>query len=359
MGEVVSVVATSPYATDGVRDHAALLSAELERQGVQTETVVVDWRGEGVKSAFRTLRELRSRRPSRILLHMSHLSWSKRGLPLGFLCVVALCQRAAPTVIWVHDPDRVNGSGIPHRVVSWLKGCALQTATAVTRGVIVAVEPEQVFWATARVRKKLTFCPSPSNIGRRKRIPPADMFTVAMFGNLIGVGHDAERVQGIGVSIAGQIGPYRLRLLGSGDTEPATLQTLRDVGVVLDRSGGSAAEVAAKLAASHVFVAYRYGLSARSGSLAAAVACELPVVGFVGSETGEGMVELGAVLLPDYSPDGLASAVADLSRDPERQASLAAINGRAADTLYSWAVIGARVAAVLENGIHDAGLEHA
>jgi len=80
---------------DGVQDYCKQLAGALEQHGVELNLVRVDWAGKGWWSALRELRrECKAWRGQWILLQFTALAWSRHGIPLGALAVLAIVRRS-------------------------------------------------------------------------------------------------------------------------------------------------------------------------------------------------------------------------------------------------------------------------
>lgn len=335
---VAAVRARARTSADGVADHASRLGERLRSIGWEYREVVVDWRGEGVISATVTLtRSLR--RGELVVLHYSHLGWSRRGLPFGFLGVLALCRSRGRVVVWIHDPCLGDNRGFLRRFARGAKGLALYVATRMNQAV-VTVDPAQIRWLRRSLLTRVAFCPSPSNVGKTKRVPPRDLFTVTCFG--IGAsGRDFEReaLRQVASKVVQEIGVFRVRLLGAWLTEdrPSIVSDLETAGVVCDAPGWLATHaIRERLGASHAFLCLREGLSSRSGTLAAALACELPAVGFRSDETSHPTTDAGVIVTDKYDWDGIAESLISLARDEERQADLSRKSRLAYEQFFDW-----------------------
>jgi glycosyltransferase involved in cell wall biosynthesis len=346
--DVLCFVATSAFAeddertVDGVVDHARHLVCALDNVGATSELIAMNWRESGVlTAAIRVLRALWLHRPRRFLIHYSQLAWSRRGLPFGLLLLVAACRVFAPGCVWVHDPDRVSTRRLlRHRLASAVKGVGLRSATRIAGMSVVSVEPSRIYWAKGVIRNRLAFCASPSNVGHAQWNPPSDMFTVACFGIDVDVVHrEGPPISHVAEELARLIGPFRLRVLGTSraNRTESFVEHLQMVGVECDAPGYLEADaVAERLATSHAYLAARGPLSSRSGALAAALACGLPIVGYAGAETGFPVNQAGVVFVGSGDAKLLAEALAALSGDVARQAELSRRSSQAAAASMSW-----------------------
>jgi glycosyltransferase involved in cell wall biosynthesis len=205
---------------------------------------------------------------------------------------------------------------------------------------VVSVEPSRVYWAMGFIRNRLAFCASPSNVGHAQWNPPSDMFTVACFGIDVDIVHrEGPPISHVAEELARLIGPFRLRVLGASrvNGRQSFVEHLHNLGVECDVPGYLEADVVAeRLAASHAYLASRGPLSSRSGALAAALGCGLPIVGYAGPETGFPVSEAGVVFVGSGDAKLLAEALAALSGDVARQAELSRRSSAAAEASMSW-----------------------
>ncbi len=339
---LMSFVSAAPYPADGVGDHAARLSEALGAVGVEADLTVVDWRRHGWRAAVRKVRERLRAKPDVTLVHYSHLAWSRRGGTARLLALVAMCRATSRVVLWVHDPGVQKGGGARRAVRGWAKGVGLRSAIRVAGRGVVTVDPSVIPWMRRSLLRCVVLCPSPSNIGFGVRTPPTDLFTVSCFGIDV-ASTDAEKgpLEQVCRALVALVGPFRLRLLGArSDTEPLPLAAgLSALGVVCDVPGALPADqLRAHLAASHAFVVLRRELSSRSGTLAAALACGLPVVGMRGPETAPPIFDAGVVFAARDDWRGFANELSALRDDPARQAELSARSSGAATRSLSWEV---------------------
>jgi glycosyltransferase involved in cell wall biosynthesis len=346
---VVSVIAASRGRADGVRDHAQELTRELGRHGCDADVLTVDWRSEGWRTTHSLAREAQLLRPDLIILHYSHVAWSRRGLPVGLLDFLWRLRRASDILLWVHDPGRVDGDSVLQRAGSYAKSVGLNAARHVAEGVVVTVHPSRVYWLGA-CPDNVGYMPSPSNLPRVFRQPPAQL-TLSCFG--IGVTSRAAEICQLfdaAVAVADLVGPLTVRILGDNSLlADSAVAALADANVTVDVPGlQSPLQVATLLAASHIFIHLRGFLTTRSGSLAAALAAGLPVVARRGEETGPPLTDAGVLLFRDTDSEGLASAVLALASDVALQDAFSNKNLEISNTFYSWSRAAELVLAALD-----------
>lgn len=337
----VCVLADAGKAADGVRDHAYRLATQLQRDGFDAPVIPIPWHGSSIPARLGYLQEAARSRPDRFVVHYSHLAWSRRGLPFGFLVVVLWFRLHAPVTLWLHDPGLVAQGRIRYRIASAVKGVALHLAVQIAGTGVVSVSPAALPWANKSIKRRLAFSPSPSNIGTMHRTPLDDLFTVACFGQGIGTaGHERDPIARVSRVLVERVGPFRLRLLGALDEKPSALiAELERLGITCDAPGLLDPDsLRDRLAASHVFLMVRSGLTTRSGTLGAAFACGLPVVGMTGPETAYPIGEAGVILVRPGDWQAMAEALAALAGDPARQEELSLRSEAVAREHYSWEV---------------------
>src|SRR5207248_4330388 len=82
--EYVLLLGRRDLPTDGVRDYAGLLAAELRARGAQAEVVEADWGRHGWRRALAQVwRAAAGSGTDRwVLLQYTHLAWARHGFPL-------------------------------------------------------------------------------------------------------------------------------------------------------------------------------------------------------------------------------------------------------------------------------------
>lgn len=338
---VASLHAVAPSGSDGVADHASLLSDALEQMGSAAAVFKADWRARGWGAVSKAIEEVRQFEPSLVVVHYSHLGWSKRGLPLGVLRVVGAARRIAPVVLWVHDPGRVERGTVRQRIAGAAKGVGLAIAARLSRTCVVTVDPSRIYWMTTGIKERSRFCPSPSSVGSFPVRAPTDIFTVNTFG--IRLTSDAQTVAILSefcLGLAARIGPFRLRILGDNAALPEDMtRTLEEARVSVEIPGRLPAELLGELLASaHVYVHLRGVLSTRSSTLAAALSCGLAVVGAAGEETGPPLNDDVVAIVDALESANLVEMVVALKADRARLRALSAGAAETARRYYGWDV---------------------
>jgi glycosyltransferase involved in cell wall biosynthesis len=283
--------------------------------------------------------ELTARQPQVVTLHYSTLAWSRRGLPFAFIALTSALRLRYRVLVWAHDP-LPNEPGWKGALRRTLKSAGLLAAALIANATAVSIRPEMLRWARSRfVARKLVYCASPTNIAVSTWRPPDDLFTVATFGIAVGTeAHEAGPFAVIARALREKIGPFRLRLLGARTTteKPPLATELEALGIECDVPGYlEPDELANRLAASHVFLSVRYELSTRSGTVAAALACGLPIVGVAGAETSEQLAST-AVTRPLHDWTGIANAIATLAATPSELVAMSARSTALSVAEYSW-----------------------
>lgn len=348
---LLSLVAQSGRCTDGVLDHASGLTKAMGDEGWRSELVVVDWRSEGFLRSLRKLRRrLRQTDADRVVVHYSHLAWSRRGFPFGFIALVAVLKSlGAEVFVWIHDPGRV-GPRLHHRVMSFVKGRGLVLATWMSDGSVVSVHPTCIDWISRRTRNVI-YCPSAPIVGHHPWRGSNSLPTVAVFGSAIGpLAKKAEAVTRVCTRLAQIVGQFELRLVGADDGSAALIaDMLRGSGVQVRSTGHLDVEgIADALSSSTVLLVVREGLTPRSSTLSAALMCGLPVIGMTGDETCEPIFDAGTIIVDDSDWDAMAVAVGRVIADPVLAQELSERSHDVATDWFSWSATVRRVAGLFE-----------
>ncbi len=362
----VAVVGVSESDYCGVRDHAELLSAGLERAGVAHSTHWLRRRATGLGPARAEFtawrrelaRALDDERPDAVLLHYSVFAYSQRGIPVFAAPVLRTVQRSgAPVVAVLHEYAYAwELSGWRGRVWALSQRIALIDVMRRSSAAIATAEWRAHWLETRRwlPRRPVVFAPVYSNLP-----PPAagahptgeppliGLFGYAFEGGSVSLVLDAlARLRERGVAL-------RLVLLGSpGPDSPAGASwraeaRARGLESLLAFSGSlPAQELSDALARCDVLLSvFKMGPSSRKGTLAGSLASGRPVVAIDGPRGWGELVASGAIVVSAPEPGALADALAGLLSDPQRRELIGAGGRRFHDERMG---VGRTVEAVFE-----------
>jgi glycosyltransferase involved in cell wall biosynthesis len=218
-----------------------------------------------------------------------------------------------------------------------MKSLGLKAATVIADAVVVTVDPKCISWL--RRQTKAEFCPSPANIPNPRRDPPPDLFTVGCFGiGLTGDPRSVAQLQSLAEGISEVAGAFRLRILGANDPLPPSIEAhLRQREVTIEVPGKLAPEaLATELSRCHVFCQLPVGLTTRSGTLAAALACGLPIIGMRSDEMSSLLISEGIEVVPEGDVPAMARAAAAMRGETLRQQNMEQANLQLAKEHFSW-----------------------
>jgi glycosyltransferase involved in cell wall biosynthesis len=342
----VAVVGVSVSPNCGVRDHARLLSEELERSGISSST---HWLQRGERTSLRSSRaqmrawtrtlaaELQANPPAAILLHYSVFAYSHRGLPLFVHPTVSALRRSRrPIVTMLHEfayPWRYSG----WRGDAWAlsQRTLLIDVVRSSAALMVATEP-RAQWLTSRAwlpSRPVVVSPVFSNLpppaaGSR---PDGSHPRIGIFG---------YSYDGAGVSLVlDAIGALRTRgielellLLGAPGASSAAGERwlaaagARGLGEAISFSGALPAQALSdELAACElVLFADPAGPSPRKTTLAGSLASGRPLVAIDGPLGWSELVRSDAARVVEPTPRALADALGELLSDEEGRDALGA-----------------------------------
>jgi len=342
----VAVVGVSVSPTCGVRDHARLLSEELERNGISSS---MHWLQRGELSSLRSSRaqmrawtrglaaELEVNPPAAILLHYSVFSYSHRGLPLFVAPTVSALRRSQrPIVTMLHEfayPWRYSG----WRGDAWAlsQRTLLIDVVRASAALMVATQP-RAEWLTSRrwlPSRPVLVSPVFSNLpppgagvhphGSRRRVGlfgySYDATGVSLVLDAIG----ALRTRGIGLELLLLGAPGACTAAGERWLAAAGA---RGLGEAISFSGAlPAQELSDQLAACEVVLfADPAGPSSRKTTLAASLASGRPLVAIDGPLGWSELARSDAARVVEPTPGALADALGELLGDEEGREALGA-----------------------------------
>lgn len=345
----LAVVGMSIRATCGVRDHATLLAAALERDGHPVSMHWLTRQQLPLRAASSEVRawcaqlagQLRDRRADAVLLHYSPFSYAYRGVPLFVRpSLRALDSAELPILCMAHElayPWRREG--LRGRLWAITQRVALRQLLRSSAGVIVTADFQRDWLTSSRwlpARPTLmapVFSNLPAPLARHDG--GHEQARIGLFGYAYQGSEMAVVLDALALLRAREVS-FRLALLGApGRNSSAAEEWLaagreRDVGDRLEFRGPlPAQELSDELACCDVLVSCaRLGPSSRKGTLAGALASGAPVVALDGPLRWRELVQAEAVLVVAPTAQALAGALQALLAD-ERQRKALGARGRA------------------------------
>lgn len=346
--------------TDGVRDYCRELARACGASGVSVRVVDVPWYSHGWLRALHGLRrELGKHRPDWVVVQVTHLAWSRRGFSAGMI-LPAIASRAAGVRVaaMIHDPSGFGGSRVVDRARRAAQHASMKLLTLLTDPLFVSVDPAVVPWLD-RHRDRVQRLVVGSNVGENPGGPQEGErhgpFRVAVFGVAEGPRGAEERrlVVEVARMAAKRLGQVTVVAFGRG-TGPEAGPWPKASGVEVEMHGLVPCEEASQLlSGAGALLHVRGPVSTRRGTVAAAIAHGLPIVGYGGAETAPPVTEAGVMLVEPDDVDGLASALIRLGADDDFACEFRRRSREAWREHFSWERIAARFLDGL--GLHSTG----
>lgn len=338
--------------TDAVEEYCRYLGEALEPHDIHLEICRVRWELHDWPDALRALkRQAMHWRGVWVLLQYTALAWSERGFPQKVLRVLEVLKSAGVRVgIVFHDVEPYPGTRLVDLIRRFAQVRTMRRALTIVELAIFTVPPEKLSWLTT-VPPTAAFIP----VGPNLPIPPAAQFipmpnplpTIGVFSITAGES-GARETQEILAAVrhaAQKLGKLRLSVFGrhSELREAELREGLRGLPVeLLVDSVLEPARVVQKLFACDVLLFVRGPISSRRSSAIAGIACGLPVVAYVGSETAAPITDAGVVLIPHDQPNNFNATLVRLLTDVAYRNDLAARSHAAYQTHFAWPTIAAR-----------------
>jgi glycosyltransferase involved in cell wall biosynthesis len=352
--------------TDGVEDYCTFLGQALERRGVELERVRVAWNEMGWTHALTRLgSQAADWRGRWVLLQYTALGWSRHGFPIPALATLkTLKSRGARVAVVFHEHYRQAESA--RNWIDQIRGMCqdwvIRRLYEDSQKCIFADPLEKIDWLP-RDGAKSAFIPIGANMP--EAVPPQDNYveqngppkTVAVFGvtdqanchrerELADISHAVHAAAANGMHL-------KLLLMGRGSTEAGETisQALRDTPAEVSTTGLLSAEkLAENLAASDAMLFVRGKIHPRRGSVMAAIACGMPIVGYAGMAEGTPLVEAGVELVPYGDRDALGAALTRILTDANLRRTLRQKSVYAQRKYFRWDTIAATFVRFLEAG---------
>ena len=221
----------------------------------------------------------------------------------------------------------------------------------------VTLEPAKLPWPDNRLRSRLIQLPVGSNFPTaaiHTRGVKRAAFTVLVFGVSKGQEwQEAEEIATIMKAVSSEVAGVHLVVMGNGSRSVEHLlgQLLAEANVAVTTTGVITSEgIGEWLCNSDALLFVRGEVSARRGTVIAAISHSLPVVGYEGCETGWPVTEAGVALAPRGNPMELASALIRLAKDSKWRESSRLLSRNAFEQYFNWDGIACRVEQELGRG---------
>lgn len=338
MERLLLVVGRRDQPTDGVVDFCTRLAEAVQAHGLPTEVVVTG----GPAAALR----LRPRPTDAVLIQYTHLAWSQRGFPVAAVAILRHFRRhSSVTGVVVHDPSGFPGTRVIDRTRRLIQHATMRRLHHVAHLTFTTIHPSVVPWPAegALLLPAGSNLPAPQSPPQPPAKPPP--LNIAIFGVSRGPARQAECtiISRVGAELSRRI-PVRFVLFGRGTENLAPLIEVPSPNVTVETHGIVEPQLGSELLRrSHILLFVRGGVSSRRGTISAALAHGLPVVGFRGPETAFPITEAGTVLVDPGDVPALVEAISTVATDPDLQSSLRQRSWACAQQHYAWPVLAARV----------------
>lgn len=358
---IIALLGRRDAPTDAVEEYCRYLGEALVEHGYDLKIERVAWEESGWSAALRRLRRhAKDWNGAWVLLQYTALAWSTRGFPLRFLRVLKTLRAAGARVgVVFHDVEPYEGTRIIDRLRRRAQLRAMRETLSVSEAAIFTVPMEKLSWFE-RQRGTPFFIPVGANLpasnqaaSPRKSVSTHEKLTIVVFG-VTGGNAGKKEIENIAEAVrfsAARVKNLRLIVLGrhAKDSEAELRKVLEEGAVELRVLGVLPAEdVLRTLFNSDVMLFVRAPISSRRGSAIAGIACGLPVVSFVGSETAPPITEAGLALYSPQRKGDLGDTLLRVLEDEHYRTTLAQRSWLAQAKYFSWRAIAARYAELLK-----------
>ena len=355
----IALLGRKDVPTDAVGEYCCYLAAALQSRDIQMEIRRVPWEIHGWPKALRELRLQASQWCNTwVMLQYTALAWSTRGFPQRVLPTLKILKSAGARVgIVFHDVEPYPGTRLIDSIRRFAQVRTMRHALTLVDLAIFTVPPEKLSWLPAvpphaafiPVGPNLPIHPASPMLSAQNPVPTIGVFSITGGESgvretqiiLATVGHAAQKLGKLRLSIFGRHAELRETELREG---------LRELPVELLVEGVvEPAKAVQKLSLCDVLLFVRGPISSRRSSGIAGIACGLPVIAYLGSETAAPITDAGVVLVSPDHPDDLKHALVRVLSDAAFRAELAALSRDAYRCHFAWPAIATRFSTLLIN----------
>lgn len=341
---------------DALEDYVAALSLALAVRGIQVQPFQVEWQQGRVVALWHLWSSAREWRGRLVLIQYTALQWSRRGFP-GLLFPVrwVLHARGARIGVVFHDPGAFpvrQNRGAVRRIADylrrWVQERVMRSLERRAELAVFTVPTDRVAWLR-RLHHRHLFVPVGSNVPAALGTGERSIPTIAVFAVSSGerTASDVAAIAGAARRAAAVVGRVRLVVFGRNADDAHTALEAACAGAPIElvvRGVQLPGEAARTLADADVLLFVRGHVSSRRGSVIAALAHGLPVVGFSGQETAPPITEAGVALVPEGDHAALAERLAQVLNDCSLRQELSARSRSTYAQHFDWNVIAAQFA---------------
>ncbi len=345
--------------TDAVEEYCRYLATALQPHRIQLEIRRVPWEIYGWPDSLQALKLMAMQwRDTWVLVQYTALAWSARGFPQKVLRAMEILKSAGARMgIVYHDVEPYPGTRLIDSFRRFLQVRTMRRALAIADLAIFTVPPERLSWLPA-VPPNAAFIPVgpnlpiplvPPALSNQNPVPTIGVFSIT--GGESGA-RETQIILAVVRHAAQKLGKFRISIFGRHAElrETELREGLCDLPVELSVEGVlESAKVVQKLFLCDVLLFVRGPISSRRSSGIAGIACGLPVIAYLGSETAPPITDAGVVLVSPDDPDDLKDALVHILSDAAFRMELAARSRAAYQTHFAWPAIATRFSALLLN----------
>ena len=356
---MIALLGRADTPTDAVEEYCRYLGEGLVGHGFLLAIERVAWNERGWRSALSSLRSrAQGWRGRWVLVQYTALAWSARGFPRRFLRVLRILRAAGVRIgVVYHDVEPYSGARWIDRIRRRVQLHVMREATRLSDAAVFTVPLEKVSWikpcANAVFIPVGANLPTTSGAVSRRDVSSGGKLSVAVYG-ITGGASTQREIEEIVEAVrfaAAQVKDLRLVVLGRNSKEAETELRKRMTGipVELEVLGVLSSDaILRSLSSCDVLLFVRGHISSGRGSAIAGIACGLPVIASEGPQTAALITEAGVAFYSRQKRGDLGEVLLRVLNDEHYRASLAQRSCLAQQRYFSWAVIAAQYAELLQ-----------
>jgi glycosyltransferase involved in cell wall biosynthesis len=294
------------------------------------------------------------------LLQFTALAWSRHGIPLGALAVLAIVRRSgARCAVVYHEPFSPEATNwLDHVRYSFQEWTIRKIYDSAMKNIFPEPLP-RIRWLRQSA-SKARFIPIGANIPERRPAVNARFSenngpkTVVVFC-LTGMPYLRDELKDISDAARKAIedgARFRILFLGRGTSEAREeiTRSFRELPVDVSSLGLlDAARISDILAQSDAMLCVRGRVYHRRGSAIAGIASGLPIVGYAGETNGTLLEHAGLVLVPYRDGQAAGAALSRILQDADFHHELSEKSLQAHQKYFSWTLIASAFVEFLES----------
>lgn len=339
--KILAITGTLGSNICGIKDYLNLLSQALSKNNVKLDIYQCAWHTDGKLESFKKIMKvIKNGQYDTITFQYTALSWSKRGLAIYLICIIAALKinRYKVNIVF-HDADAFPYKTKIQQFRSILQRAIMKILYLLANKSFIAINPRNLAWLPKN-SKKAFLLPigsnvpeTPINFNQNKRI---SIFCITQGPTMTS---EIENIYTVINSLANKHNNLELFICGSGTKEAKNIICKRFEKTPIKITffeNTLITEIGIELSKSKSLLFLRGPVTGARGSVIAAISTKIPLVGFKGYLTSDPITDCGFLLSDMNNLDELINNLDNILSSKDLEESLKQKNEELYNKSFAW-----------------------